>query len=551
MLELKFKLLCEIMDPNIILILCDDLGYGDVSALNPNSKINTENIDQIAEAGISFNDTHTSSAVCTPSRYSLLTGRYNFRSALKSGVNFGYSQPLIENNRLTLPQMLKTTGYYTAMVGKWHLGLDWKTTSGEYISQGGTVDEAGIDPGIDFSAPVLGGPTENGFDYFFGIPASLDMPPYVYLENNLITSIPTNLNFEGYASNIDGLSITQEDTNNFEGRPGPVDQKMRPDKVLADISKKAVEIIETKFDKESPSFLYLSLTAPHTPVSPSKNFVGKSGTNDQYLDFVLEVDNVVGEIVSAVKRTSKYDNTLIIFTSDNGPECFMYLRKKEIGHFSAAQFRGCKRDNWEGGHRVPFLVQWPNQIAPKTESNAMISLVDIFATISKIIKNNYPNSAAEDSYDFSSILLDKSIHSFEREFLIHHSASGFFGIRNQEWKLLIHEGSGVKEDYRSTYSNEFGNKWQSSDDKANQEGKGISSKGPIQLYNITNDEHEDKNLFLEYPEIVEELSSKFLEILRNGRSTPGSTQANFNNDSSWTQVLESMEILSKVGVNVQ
>ena len=235
------------MNPNIILILCDDLGYGDVSVLNPKSKINTANIDGIAETGISFDDTHTSSAVCTPSRYSLLTGRYNFRSALKSGVNWGYSQPLIENNRLTLPGMLKTAGYYTAMVGKWHLGLDWKTKSGEYISQGGTVDETGIDPGIDFSSPVLGGPTENGFDYFFGIPASLDMAPYVYLENNLTTSIPTNSQFGGYASNIDGLSITQEDTNDFEGRPGPVDKKMRPDKVLADISKKAVEVIETHF----------------------------------------------------------------------------------------------------------------------------------------------------------------------------------------------------------------------------------------------------------------------------------------------------------------
>lgn len=537
------------MDPNIILILCDDLGYGDVSSLNPNSKINTKNIDQIFENGMSFNDTHTSSAVCTPSRYSLLTGRYNFRSSLKSGVNWGYSPPLIENDRLTLPDILGSAGYFTAMVGKWHLGLDWKTTSGKYISEGGTIDETSMTPGIDFSASVHGGPTENGFDYFFGIPASLDMAPYVYLENDESVTIPTNSNFEGYASNIDGLSITQDDINQFEGRPGPVASKMRPDRVLADLSKKAVEIIDAKFSETTPAFLYLALTAPHTPVSPSENFVGKSGTNDQYLDFVLEVDNVVGEIINAVERSAKHDDTLIIFTSDNGPERFMHLRKKEIGHFSAAQFRGCKRDNWEGGHRVPFLVQWPKKISPKVESNALIGLVDIFATIAKITNQKYPENVAEDSYDFSSILSNNSINHCDRQYLIHHSASGLFGIRNKNWKLLIHEGSGVKEENTSTYSNESGDAWKSSDDQSTLDND-ISSKGPIQLYDLLSDEHEDKNLFSENPEIVKELSNKFFEILKNGRSTSGNKQPNFNNDNSWTQVIETEGNLSKIGINL-
>ena len=534
------------MNPNIILILCDDLGYGDVSALNPQSKIKTKNIDQIVESGISFNDTHTSSAVCTPSRYSLLTGRYNFRSALKSGVNWGYSPPLIENDRLTLAQMLKNSGYSTSMIGKWHLGLDWKTKSGKYVSQGGKINEMDIDPDVDFSSPVLGGPIQNGFEYFFGIPASLDMAPYVYIENDLATSIPTESNFQNFSSNIDGLSIKQQDSKKFNGIPGPVDIKMKPDRVLNDITKKAVEIIDRDFNKNSPSFLYFSLTAPHTPVSPSKNFIGKSGTKDQYLDFVLEVDDVVGQILSAVKRTSNYDNTLIIFTSDNGPERFMKLRQKEISHYSAAQFRGCKRDNWEGGHRIPFLVQWPSEISHKSESNVMISLVDVFATISKIIKNNYEDYIAEDSYDFSSVLLRKSKHNFEREFLIHHSASGFFGIRNHEWKLLIHEGSGSEDNNKSIYSNELSSKQKSEDNKIN-----ISSKGPIQLYNILNDEHEDSNLYFEHPDIVQELSTKFLEIIRNGRSTPGAIQPNFNEDNSWSQVIKSIDILSKVGVKVR
>ena len=537
------------MNPNIILILCDDLGYGDVSSLNPNSKINTSNIDQIFENGISFNDTHTSSAVCTPSRYSLLTGRYNFRSSLISGGNWGYSQPLIENERPSISHILKNAGYFTAMVGKWHLGLDWKTTSGKYISEGGIINETSIDPGIDFSARIHGGPTDNGFDYFFGIPASLDMAPYVYLENDKSIAIPTNSDFEGYAANIDGLSITQDDTIQFEGRPGPVDNKMRPDQVLDNLSQKAVEIIDTKFSNETPAFLYLALTAPHTPVSPSKNFVGKSGTNDQYLDFVLEVDNLVGEIINAVKRSTKHDDTLIIFTSDNGPERFMHLRKKEIGHFSAAQFRGCKRDNWEGGHRVPFLVQWPKKIAPKQESNAMISLVDIFATVAKITNQKYPDTVAEDSYDFSSVLLNNSTNEFERQHLIHHSASGFFGIRDKNWKLLIHEGSGVKEEYKSTYSNEYGEKWTSSDYESILDND-MSTKGPIQLYHLSSDEHEDKNLFAENPKIVEELSTKFFEILNNGRSTSGNKQSNYNNDSSWTQVNDTKDNLLKAGINI-
>ena len=227
----------------------------------------------------------------------------------------------------------------------------------------------------------------------------------------------------------------------------------------------------------------------------------------------------------------------------------MHLRKKEIGHFSAAQFRGCKRDNWEGGHRVPFLVQWPKKIAPKQESNAMISLVDIFATVAKITNQKYPDTVAEDSYDFSSVLFNNSTNEFERQHLIHHSASGFFGIRDKNWKLLIHEGSGVKEEYKSTYSNEYGEKWTSSDYESILDND-MSTKGPIQLYHLSSDEHEDKNLFAENPKIVEELSTKFFEILNNGRSTSGNKQSNYNNDNSWTQVNDTKDNLLKAGINI-
>ena len=520
------------MNPNIILILCDDLGFGDISALNPNSKIITPNIDAIALKGISITDAHTTSSVCTPSRYSLLTGRYSFRSSLKSGVNWGYSPPLIEKGRLTLPQMLKNCGYTTGMVGKWHLGLNWKTDKGAYVEEGGEVNEKSIDSGIDFSAQIKDGPLHCGFDYFFGISASLDMPPYVYIENDRAAELPTEEHFQEYSPNIDGITLRQGDSLSGQGRHGPVQPNMFADEVLSTLSDKAVEFIRKQSSNKLPYFLYASLTAPHTPVSPSKKFVGKSGTNDQYLDFVLEVDEVVGRITSAVEEADDHENTLIIFTSDNGPEYFMHLRKTKIGHFSAGQFRGCKRDNWEGGHRVPFIVQWPSRIRAQTETSEVISLVDIYATIAAIVGSSYPDDVAEDSLDISPLLLAGPGQASIREVTIHHSALGLFAIRKGEWKLLLHEGSGSDEDDTSPYSDY------------------ITSPAPVQLYRIYEDEHEDRNLFMQYPEIVEELTQELFSILSSGRSTPGEKQPNHGDNNRWEQVETTIQTLSQLGLAV-
>ena len=519
------------MNPNIILILCDDLGFGDISALNTNSKIFTPNIDSIVSKGISVTDAHTTSSVCTPSRYSLLTGRYSFRSSLKSGVNWGYSPPLIEKGRLTLSQMLKNCGYATGMVGKWHLGLDWKTDEGTYLSKGGQINEKSIDCGIDFSSPIKGGPIQYGFDYFFGISASLDMAPYVYIENDRAVEIPTESHFQEYSSNIDGITLRQGDSLIGQGRAGPVQPKMFADEVLSTLSDKAVEFIQKQANNEVPYFLYASLTAPHTPVSPSKKFVGKSGTDDQYLDFVLEVDDVVGRIVSAVEEADDQENTLIIFTSDNGPEYFMHLRKTKVEHFSAGQFRGCKRDNWEGGHRVPFIVQWPSRIRARTKKSEVISLVDIFATIAAIVGFSYPDDVAEDSLDISSLLFGASGQTSIRKITIHHSASGLFAIRKGEWKLLLHEGSGSEQD-DSSYSDYS------------------ASLSPVQLYRVYEDEHEDQNLYLQYPEKVKELAEDLFSILRSGRSTPGDIQPNHGDTNSWKQVEKTILTLKQIGIGV-
>ncbi|MBT4140016.1 MAG: arylsulfatase [Candidatus Latescibacteria bacterium] len=512
--------------PNIIFILCDDLGYGDVSALNPSSKIQTPHIDGLANKGVKFTDAHTSSAVCTPSRYSVLTGRYNFRSRMKSGVNGGYSPPLLEKGRLTVAQLLKGQGYYTAAVGKWHLGLDWKTKSGAYTDEGGEINKESVDCGVDFTAPVKNGPLAHGFDYYWGISASLDMPPYVYIENDMPAEVPEGTAYHGFAPNVNGLTIMQNDPENDRGRPGPVQSGMHPDKVLVDITDKAVGVVEDAAGKDQPFFLYVPFTAPHTPVAPSKDFIGRSGTKDQYLDFVLEVDHSVGRIVAAVEAAGVTEDTLIVFTSDNGPERFMHLRKEEIGHYSAAGFRGCKRDNWDGGHRVPFVAQWPAEIPKDTTSGQTVSLVDFFATAAAIVDADVPDDAAEDSFDLLPAMLGTDNEVPIRETTIHHSASGCFAIRKGDWKLLIHQGSG-------------GNKY---DD--------FTDMSPVQLYQIGEDEGEDQNVYKAHPDVVKELAEDFMKIVDDGRSRPGGVQSNYDDENRWGQVKDAVEALSDVGVSV-
>ncbi len=364
-----------------------------------------------------------------------------------------------------------------------------------------------------------------GFDHFWGISASLDMPPYVYLEDDMPVTVPEGNDYHQFAPNVNGLSIPQNDPTNEAGRPGPVQDGFHADKVLADITDHAVTVVEDAAKQDQPFFLYVPFTAPHTPVAPSKDFIGRSGTDDQYLDFVLEVDHSVGRIVAAVEAANVTDNTLIIFTSDNGPERFMHQRKTEIGHYSAAQFRGCKRDNWDGGHRVPFIAQWPAQIPAATESSQTASLVDFFATAAAIVDADIPDNAAEDSFNLLPALLGTATEPI-RETTIHHSASGCFAIRKGEWKLLIHQGSG-------------GNAY---DD--------FSDQSPVQLYRIDEDEGEDHNLHKTHLEIVKELAEDFVQILEAGRSTPGEKQPNFDDNSRWKQVNAAIDALSEVGVSL-
>jgi arylsulfatase A len=487
--------------PNVVLVFADDMGYGDVSAYDAKSKIKTPHLDRLRSQGMMFTDAHSASGVCTPSRYSLLTGRYSWRTALKQGVLGGFSPPLIELNRLTLGNLFKQKGYATACIGKWHLGMNW--AGGKRGDQSHSMRNDST--GIDFTKPIEQGPTSKGFDYYFGISASLDMPPYVFIENNRVTAEPTS-------------SLKQEDTG---GRPGPATPGWRHKHVMPSFADKAIEWIGE--NKKKPFFVYIPLNAPHTPHAPGDEFVGKSGM-DRYGDFMMEVDYTIGRVIESINAHDLKDETLIIVTSDNGPETGMFSRRKRFGHDSSSHFLGAKRDNWEGGHRVPFIARWPGVIAPGSKCDTPFSLVDMMATFAEIVSVELPEDQGGDSVSILPLLQGKNDDSRGNHAIIHHSSSGRFAIRRGDWKLLLHAGSG---------GNDYGAEKHSSRHNGTIEQKS-SKTANRQLYNMRTDPDETTNLIEKHPEVVSELTALAGEYVRKGRSTPGPHQKTVL--KSWSQL---------------
>ncbi|MFC1761207.1 arylsulfatase [Planctomycetota bacterium] len=472
---------CFADSPNIIYILADDLGYGDVQCLNPErGKIATPRMDQLAAQGMVFTDAHSSSAVCTPTRYGILTGRYNWRTRLQSFVLMGYSQPLIAKDRMTVADFLKEQGYSTAAIGKWHLGLNLPTSDGKPATkQGDNVDWKGV---------IADSPVHHGFDYFYGISASLDMPPYIYIENDrFVGECTVRKNF-------------------WKKREGPAHADFEAVDVLPEIGRKTVDYI-TQQKAGKPFFVYVALTSPHSPISVAQEWRKKSPLGE-YGDYVMQTDHVIGVIADAIDAAGLRENTLFVVTSDNGcsatPSNAPALEAQ--GHYSSAQYRGFKSDLWEGGHRVPFIVRWPGVVNAGTESDQTICLTDLMATCSELLDASYPETEGVDSVSFLSALKGKPIVS-TRNGIVHHSISGHFAYRQGKWKLLLAKGSSG---WTSPKENE-----------AAKEGVPVA-----QLYDMENDPDEKHNLYASRPEVAAGLLKLLEADVARGRSTEGATVSN-------------------------
>lgn len=486
--------------PNIIYILADDMGPGDVQAYNKDGKILTPNIDRLANEGIKFMDAHTNSSVCTPTRYGIITGRYAWRTELKEGVLGGMSPHLIENSRETVASLLKKQGYQTACIGKWHLGMDWQIDSKKNKEKGAQKN--------DMYAPVKNGPLTLGFDYFYGIAGSMNMSPQAYIENDKIQG---TLEFLETEEAVVARGFTLPTNTGWAAK------EFEQEKALGIFAKKSTEWIEKNAKK--PFFLYLPLPSPHSPIVPSKAFKGKSNLND-HGDFCMETDWVVGEILKTLDKLDLANNTLIIFTADNGtsPQAGFSEMQKQ-GHFSSWKYRGLKGSLLEGGHRMPFLVRWPNEIKKGLVNNDAICTTDLLATCADILKVKLPENVGEDSFSFLPAFKEKTLNNKNR-LLVHHSDKGFFAVREGKWKLMIHANAGTN--------------------RANPKDKlnPIVNPGNPMLFDMETDVEENTNVAQQHPEIVEKLKKHLAEIIQSGRSNSGERQPTDLNNSTlkWKQL---------------
>lgn len=467
--------------PNIIFILADDLGYGDLSYLNEKGKIRTPHLDKMASEGVVFVDAHSSSAVSTPTRYGVLTGRYNWRSTLKNGVLHKYDLPLIPSSRTTMAGMLRNQGYNTACIGKWHLGFNFPTKDGtEPVDTPETYN-------LDFTKEITGGPCEVGFDYFFGVDAP-NYPPYCYIEDRHTNGLP------------DTFYPVNRKMECREGRGLP-DWDLKD--VLPDIEKKAVEFINQSAKSDKPFFLYFPLTSPHAPIVPTAKFQNQSELNE-YADFVMQSDAVVGRVLRTLEENKIADNTIVVFTSDNGcsPAAdFELLYRK--GHDPSYIFRGMKSDLFEGGHHIPCIVRWPAKARPHRVGQT-ICLTDFMATFAVITGYSLADNEGEDSYNILPLLTQQAYSQTIREATVHHSIDGSFAIRQGKWKLLLSSYSGGWSEPR----------------------KPMDGASEYQLYDLENDPEEMHNLYTTNLEIAEKLRELLIYYIEKGRSTPGIPQKN-------------------------
>ncbi len=491
--------------PNILIIYADDLGFGDVQCNNPErGKIPTPNIDKLAAQGMRFTDGHSSSGVCSPSRYSLLTGRFHWRTRLQSGIVGVFGEPLIAPDRMTIGTLANQHGYRTAAIGKWHLGWDWPPAKEQRVllqpsRTEGKDDEAKPkqSPAVAtekqaefwrefFSKPIPGGPTTRGFDTYFGTDVP-NWPPYCFIENDRTSGIPT------------GFLPTSLVGNNQASQQGPALRDWKLEHILPALGERAAQFINESAKHNAPFLLYLPLTSPHTPLAVNAEWKDKSRLN-LFADFVMETDAVVGRVLDALEKSGAADNTLVIFTADNG--CAPYIGVKDLeqmGHYPSGPLRGYKADAWEGGHRVPFIARWPGVVKPSSVCGQLVCQADFLRTFADILGAKLPDNAGEDSFSLLPLLKgdDKPI----RENAVSASAQGLPAVRSGAWKYIPGPGSGG---------------W----------GQGGDQSQPVQLYNLADDLGETKNLAAAMPEKVAEMQALLEKLITDGRSTPGAQQKN-------------------------
>jgi len=469
--------------PNIVLLYADDMGMGDVAIQNPDSKIPTPHLDQLAREGARFSDAHSSSGICTPSRYAMLHGRYHWRKF--HGIVNSFDQPVMDDERTTIPELLRAKGYRTACIGKWHLGWDWNA-----IKKPGAKPEgkAGFSPdSFDWSKSIPGGPLSHGFDYYFGDDVP-NFPPYAWFENDHVITAPT----------VPLVTPPATAEGNWEARPGPSVKDWDFWAVMPKLTEKAVEWIG-KQKNDTPFFLFFPFTSPHAPIVPTPEFTGKSKANG-YGDFVVQTDDTVGRVLKALKDGGFAENTLVIFTADNGPEHYAYNRVKTFQHRSMGPLRGLKRDIWEGGHRVPFIVRWPGMVEAGRVSEELISQLDLHATIAAIVGSKSPADSGEDS--FNQLPLIKGEGKSARTAHVHNTYAKGYALRQGDWVLIDAKTGAV-----SAVPKWF--------DEAN--GYAMNPHAG-ELYNLREDLVQKKNLYADKPEKVAELRAELERIKTRGHS---------------------------------
>jgi len=476
--------------PNIVVILADDLGYGDVQCYNPErGKIPTPNIDRLAAEGMRFTDAHSSSGVCSPSRYALLTGRYHWRSRLQSGIVAYLEAPLIAPDRLTIAGLTRENGYRTAAIGKWHLGWDWnipKAQQGLFSVDRKTTPLTTAPTMTDehrkawqsvYTQPIAGGPTARGFDSYFGTDVP-NWPPYCFIENDHTRGIPTEFLPK---SLVGGVMVSMN---------GPALKDWNLEEILPALGDRAVEFIGRQTG-EQPFLLYLPLTSPHTPIAIAPEWKDKSGLCG-YADFVMETDAVVGRVLDALNQSGLAENTLVLLTSDNGCAPIGMTQSARVGHFPSGPLRSNKGSVYEGGHRLPFIVRWPGVVKPGTVCGQLVHQADLIATLADILVAKLPASAGEDSFSFLPLL--RGAQAPVRPHAVSCANTGIPGLREGPWKLILE--------------------------------KDAAGKMPVQLYNLDADLGETNNLAMEQPERVKAMTALMEKIIADGRSTPGPVQKN-------------------------